>query len=445
MRRVWNRGRQTRRVVGSLLAVLGIIGGGAAVVAQAPPDFAPASGGAQVVAQGVVALPEEEVVWRAVRGRAAGAAEAPFVERPLGFVLATGEPILLVDGATGAQTRLGTGEAALTAPGTEQQRAAFQGERAGYLALELVPAADPPAAAGETVLQTGEPFQPEPGLHDLDLVRGVLTGEETSTVPDSGAGNAILVTDGAATVAGAAGEPATLLAGELATFDGELVVGVAGAGGAPGADDQTTFVVAIIGPAVAPVAIETPTPTPLPTPAAEPTPAAAEPTPAAAEPTPAAAEPTPEAAEPTAEPEAAESGTIAVQVYTCPAGMRPETLAAAACSPASGDDYDVTLAGGELEAPLTLLDATAEDGTYTWDGLPFGRYRLAQAIPPAGYDTYVVSAANATGDSETGYLVPLEAETPEVRVRIYNFPPAPGEGTPEAGGASGHPPDHVRT
>jgi hypothetical protein len=37
---------------------------------QADPGFSPASGPAQVIAQGVVALPEGDAVWRTVRTRA---------------------------------------------------------------------------------------------------------------------------------------------------------------------------------------------------------------------------------------------------------------------------------------------------------------------------------------------------------------------------------------
>ncbi len=80
-----------------------------------------------MIAQGVAALPAGDAVWRTVRTRAPLPAEAPFEERPLGFVLASTGPMLLVDQATGEQVRLGTGEAALTLAGTLQQRTSLGG------------------------------------------------------------------------------------------------------------------------------------------------------------------------------------------------------------------------------------------------------------------------------------------------------------------------------
>src|SRR5688500_15839443 len=70
-----------------VFSLFGFIPSGAA--RQADPGFSPASGPAQVIAQGVVALPEGDAVWRTVRTRALLPGEAPFEERPLGFVLAS--------------------------------------------------------------------------------------------------------------------------------------------------------------------------------------------------------------------------------------------------------------------------------------------------------------------------------------------------------------------
>ena len=368
---------------------------------QLPPDYSPASGHAQVIAQGVVELPAEEVAWRTVRYRALLPAEAPFLEQPLGFVLATTAPIVLVDQATGKQTRLGPGEAVLVEAGTVQQRASLGERPAGFLVLELVPTASAPDVGDATVLQTGQPFVPSPGLHDLDLVRDVLSGSDTLTIPDTGEQNVILVTDGLAAVGQPGREAATLLAGEGATFAGEIEIAVAASGnGEPTAEDRATVVVAMIGPEVLPVAA---------------------PTPEAALPTPTEASVTPGA---TAETAPAGTGSITVEVFTCPPGMRAENLAVGVCAPATGD-FDLTLSGDALETPLTLADATTEDGTYAWRNLPFGSYVLAEAVLPVGYDTYVVSAADATGSPESGYTVTLDAETPEVVARVYNFAPAP--------------------
>jgi hypothetical protein len=362
-----------------------------ATAQETDSGFSPASGPAQVIAQGVVALPEGEVVWRTVRTRASLASDARFEERPLGFVLASAGPLLLIDQATGEQTRLGTGEAALVDAGTIQQRSSLGPQPVSYLSIELVLIDAPALPADATVLQPGQPFPAPAGLHDLDLLSATLAGEETFTIPDSGAKNVVLITSGAAGVARPGGDPVVLLAGEAASFSGELQIAEAPDGGA---EDRVSFVVALIGPEVPPPA------------------GIGE---AAA----------PQATEPVAAPatpQAAGDGALTVQVYTCPPGMDAESVAAAACAPTL-EPFDVTLSGEMLDAPLALADAAAGVGSFTWSGLPYGDYLVAETVLPAGSTTYVVAAANTSGDPATGYRVTLDEENPDVSVRIYNFAP----------------------
>src|SRR5215208_1092843 len=127
-----------------VFSLFGDISSGAA--RQADSGFSPASGTAQVIAQGVVALPEGDAVWRTVRTRALLPADAPFEERPLGFVLASSGPLLLIDQESGEQVQLGTSEAALVHAGTVQQRSSLGSQPASYLSIELVgvDAAPPP-------------------------------------------------------------------------------------------------------------------------------------------------------------------------------------------------------------------------------------------------------------------------------------------------------------
>jgi hypothetical protein len=334
----------------------------------------------------VVPLPEGDAVWRTVRTLAPLPAGAPFAERPLGFVLATSGALLLVDQASGEQVQLGRGEAALTPAGTVQQRSSLTAQPVSYLSIELVSVSAPPPPQEAIVLQPGQPFAAPPGLHDLDLLADVLTADETLIVPDTGNKNVILVTDGAANVARPGGNPVVLLAGEAATFSGELLVSVAPAGVVPSPDDRAAFVVAMIGPEMPPVAVATV--------------AAVAETPA-----------TP-----------AETGSITIQVFACPPGMDATTLAAAACAPTS-EDFDVTLSGEGLASPLTIGDATADGDAFTWGELPFGEYVIAEAVLPTGATTYSLSARGATGGPETGYRVNLDTENPELFVRIYNFAP----------------------
>ena len=397
------------RVLVLLLALafslLGITTPGAA--RQADSGYAPASGPAQVIAQGVVALPEGDVVWRTIRTRALLPADAPFEERPLGFVLATSGPLLLADRESGEQVRLGAGEAALVPAGAVQQRSSLGPQPVSYLSIELVgvDAAPPPADA--TVLQPGQPFPSPAGLHDLDLLSATLVADEAFIIPDSGAKNVVLITDGAANVGRPGGEAVVLLAGEAASFSGELEVSAASNGGE---GQDVSFVVAMIGPEVPPVAGLAETPAP---PVVEETPAS---------PPPVAETPAPPATAAAEAPATDGEGTITVQVYSCPPGMSAQTVAAAACAP-TVEDFDITVSGGSLETPLTLADATAGESAFTWSGLPFGDYLIAEAVLPAGATTYVLSARNTSGDPDTGYRVTLDAATPELTVRIYNFSP----------------------
>jgi hypothetical protein len=297
--------------------------------------------------------------------------------------------LLLVDRESGEQVQLGVGEASLVRDGTVQQRSSLTTQPVSYLSIELVSvdAAPPPEAA--TVLQPGQPFAAPTGLHDLDLLSDTLSAGELLTIPDSGAKNVILVTDGAANVGRPGSDPVVLLAGEAASFSGELQVGMAeNAGAAQG----VSFVVAMIGPEFPPVAM-------------------------------AAATASPEGAEPTAvvaDLTAPSEGSISVEVFNCPAGMNAETLNAAACAPASGD-FDVTLSGAGLAAPLTIGDATPSGDAFIWGELPFGDYVIAEAVLPSGFSSYVLSAQDASGNASTGYRVTIDAADPDLVARVYNF------------------------
>jgi hypothetical protein len=390
-------------------SLFGIIPSGAA--RQADPGFSPASGPAQVIAQGVFALPEGDAVWRTVRTRALLPADAPFEERPLGFVLASSGPLLLVDQESGEQVRLGSGEAAIVPAGIVQQRSSLGPQPVSYLSIELVGVNAPPPPADATVLQPGQPFPSPAGLHDLDLLSAALNAGEAFTIPDSGAKNVVLITDGAANVGRPGGDAVVLLAGEAASFSGELEVSGASDGGE---SQDVSFVVAMIGP-------EVPPPAGLAESAAPPTTTAETPMPATAI-AETATSPA-ETAAATGTPATAGQGAITVQVYSCPPGMAAETVAAAACAPTI-EDFDITISGEPLDTPLTLADATAGEGSFTWSGLPFGDYLIAEAVLPAGATTYILSARNTSGDPDTGYRVTLDAANPELMVRIYNFSPS---------------------
>jgi hypothetical protein len=391
-----------------LFSLFGVIPSG--VARQADPGFSPVSGPAQVIAQGVVALPEGDAVWRTVRTRALLPQDALFEERPLEFVLASSGPLLLVDQPSGEQIRLGTGEAAIVPAGTVQRRSSLGAQPVSYLSIELVGVDAAPPAPDATVLQPGEPFPAPARLHDLDLLSASLVAGEAFTIPDSGGTNVVLITDGAANVGRPGGDAVVLLAGEAASFSGELQV--SGASDDGGEVQNVSFVVAMIGPEVPPPAGIAETSSP---------PTATGETPAS----PTEIGETPEQSAETAATgtrAATGQGAITVQVYSCPPGMTAETVAAAACAP-TVEDFDIIISGEPLQAPLTLGDATAGQSSFTWSGLPYGDYLIAEAVLPAGATTYVLSARDTSGDPETGYRVTLDAANPQLAVRIYNFSP----------------------
>lgn len=375
------------------IAVFGMIGllmlGMEAGPARAQDELLTAQ--IQVVAQGVAEVPAGDVVWRTVRARAEPTTAAPFAERPLSFVVATNDPLLLADGALMHLALLYPGEAAFVPPGLQQQRSSPTDTQVSYLAIELVPAAAALESTDSTVLQPGQPFPSPGGFRDFDLVQGFLAGDAAYVVPDTAQKNLILVTEGAIAVARADSEPTTLIAGESATFSGELAV----AGGSP---DTSSFVVAIMGDEVVP----------------PPAQSAAAPTPAESE------TPTPEAAVATPPGPTDGAGSITVQAWLCPPGMTEQSLLPNQCEPTTSE-FEATLAGPTLPAPLILADATPENGAYRWNDLPFGDYRLAEAVLPDNYETYILVGARATGDPITGYTVSLSAETPDLSIQFYNF------------------------
>jgi hypothetical protein len=362
-------------------------------MAQEPDaGYAPAGGRIQVIAQGVVPLPQGDVLWRTVRTRAPLPADAPFEERPLGFVFASTGPLLLVDRPSGEQLRLGAGEAALIHPGAMQQRSSLGDQPVAYLSIELVPIDAAPPPDNATVLAPGQPFPAPVGLHDFDLLSGDVVADERFMIPDSGTKNVILITDGAASVGRSGAEPVILIAGEAASFSGELEVATAPEGASSSVEARASFLVAMIGPEVAPPAGMEETSAPAAT----------------------------AAALAAGSPAAADAGAIAIEVFTCPPGMTAETLAAAACAPAVVD-FDVTLSGESLNVPLTLGDARTEGDAFIWSGLSYGDYLIAEAVLPTGFTTYVLSATSADGAPDTGYRLTLGPGEPRVSVRIYNF------------------------
>ena len=149
---------------------------------QVPDEPSPASGTAQVVAQGVVDIQDGDMRWEITERSAPPPANATESSSDLGFLVVDSGVLLAEYVASGEQHRLPPGEAMLTLGGAEHLRAALGPDPAVYRSLALVDA-DAASLADGSVLFTSEPF-PGPGArHDTDLLRDALGPGGTMTIP----------------------------------------------------------------------------------------------------------------------------------------------------------------------------------------------------------------------------------------------------------------------
>lgn len=227
-----------------LLLILGLTVAPVAGVAawfQAPTDASPASASAQVIAQGVIAIPASELIWRIERQVAPPPASAEPVVASNGFLLGAEGAVLVETTGEGPQTRLAAGEAVLTLAGAEQVRAAIGATAATYFDLALVAADAAPSESGEPLFSS-EPMTGLDGRHDVDLVRDVLPASGATELPAGAAPTLLFVTAGAADVTLVSGEIFTLAADQAIAVSGPVVL-TAGAEGA-------VVLAAVTGPAV---------------------------------------------------------------------------------------------------------------------------------------------------------------------------------------------------
>lgn len=231
----------------SILAVGGLAVGlvGTAQLAtaflQVPDEPSPASGTAQVVAQGVVDIPDGDIRWEITERAAPPPANATESRSDLGFLIVDSGVLLAEDLGSSEQQRLPQGEATLTLAGVEQLLAALGSDPAVYRSLSLVEA-DAAAPEADGAQFTSEPF-PGPGArHDLDLVRDALGPGGTMTIPAGVLPTLVLVLDGVAEIASETGDVFSLGGGEAVSLSGPLVV--------TATENGATLIAAYIGPAV---------------------------------------------------------------------------------------------------------------------------------------------------------------------------------------------------
>jgi hypothetical protein len=220
---------------------------------QVPDEPSPASGTAQVVAQGVVDIPDGDIRWEITERSAPPPANATESTSDLGILIVDSGVLLAENVATGEQHRLPPGEAMLTLGDAEHLRVALGSDPAVYRSLSLV-AADAAAPADGSVLFTSEPF-PGPGArHDMDLLRDALGPGGTMTIPAGALPTLVLVLDGVAEIASETGDVFSLGEGEAVSLTGPLVV--------TATENGATVNAAYIGPAVPQLAESVATPVP---------------------------------------------------------------------------------------------------------------------------------------------------------------------------------------
>lgn len=229
----------------ALRLAVGPSAGSAAGGAQTDETVSPARGHAQVVAQGVIAVPSGDVAWRAVARTAVAAANDAAAASVLGFVVADEAPILITDEESAAQTLLAPGEAALVRPPATKRVVGLGEDDVAYYALDLVRTQDAGDAGDGEVLFASMAFPAPEGNRDLDLVRDVLAADEEGELSSSETPLLILATAGELEVLiGESTQGITLAAGEATSFAGDLTLRASG-------DEPASYVAAVIGPEVA--------------------------------------------------------------------------------------------------------------------------------------------------------------------------------------------------
>ena len=407
--RGWGRTGAALLVTAWCLAFGPVLG----VAAQDASPVSPATGHAEVVAQGLAEFPQEQVVWRVAYHSAEPGQVVEAQATAPGWALADGG--YLLTGGSGHPAALAPGEASFFSPGNDVQRLAAGTDAATWYTIELAtaPGDGPGEGRDGTPVFLSAPFAAPAGTRDLDLVRDTLGPGESATIRGGDQPTLVLATIGEVRARASDGALAPLKVGQAAVFTGD--VDITGGGGAPSA-----FVAAVIGPELPGVEVSGGVSAPAP-PAA--TPGAVEVAPLAT---------------PVASPQAATAGlTLALDVYACPAGTKPDQVGQERCASTPDAGTFTLLAVSDLGV-RDLGDPTAEtgDGLPAWSGLEPGGYVLQARAFAAGKDRFVVpeqgpfraSPTDGYGAStDEGYPVILAAGAQPPVLRLYVL--ADGAGT----------------
>lgn len=203
--------------------------------------------GAAIVAQGLVYVESDEIVWRARQIDIPAVADAVSIGADdASFLLQrTGETVVRND-VTNKRTRIEVGEAFFAPAGDAYTRANYvEAESQAWLVELTVPDAEPDTATGGDVFYESESFGDVPtGTYDAELTRGVLFPDEEDFFLVQTGSAMVMATYGSIEVTSGTDPAVTLEVG-----DGQLVTGdVAIRNGGP---EPVAYVVAAIGAPVA--------------------------------------------------------------------------------------------------------------------------------------------------------------------------------------------------
>ena len=384
------RGRRTLIALILILTLAGLPGLSIGTRAlQSDEIFSPASGHAQIIAQGVAAVPDE-AVWRVVFHSINPGSAPELPAAGPGFILVDTGGVLVDE--SGSSVLLAPAEAVFHSTPTSQLVPI--GERpAGVFTLDVVPPEEAEDVGGGLPVFASEPFEAPKGMRDIDLVRDLLEPGESTTIIGNEAPVLVLVTLGAVRAEATDGSAASLRVGEAATFSGDIVLTAEG-------QAPSTIAAAVIG-REAPLGAAAATP---------------------------GATPVPESV-----------GSVQVAVYACPPLVDTDQASSGTCL-RDPEAVSLELAAIDGDALRNVGPSTEREGLPTWVGLTGGEYILRAAGFKEGFDRFFVSGlegidgGGADGyrlDESGGYLIPIEADATDYELEVFAFIGG-GTGSPTA-------------
>jgi hypothetical protein len=196
----------------------------------------------QVIAQGVARLPGGDVAWTVRSIEVPGGEGTPVASFPIGFAVADGAAISVLNAKGEVLNLLADGEAAFLPSGKAGALASWRDDMASLYEVALVSGQE--ASTGETPgTVVGTPFAaPKGDAFDIEITRTMLARDDQATIPASGSGTPVLYlqTAGATQLQVEGGQTVELSAGQFAQLQGNVMVRGA-------SDEPATFLIAAIG------------------------------------------------------------------------------------------------------------------------------------------------------------------------------------------------------